>query len=364
MLGVLHALMEHDLKRLLAYHTVENIGIIFIGLGLALAFRANDMLGASGGGNDRGTVPRIQPFGLQEPAVLRCRVRSSRRPVSATWSVWAGSFAACRLTAFAFLIGSAAISALPPFNGFVSEWLTFQAILLSPQLPQWVLKFLAPAVGGLLALSAALAAACFVKAFGITFLGRARTSAAKDAREVDMLFVDDDVRVGLPVPCRRYPARLFHRRTGSGNPNVGRRASAATGVNAMVHDRSHRRKPQFLQRTAAIHSDCGRCVTGDVCHPSLGIARDTPRSAPGTADFQTRIQRRNIPAGSFAQPIRRVFGTLVFHAREEIDMPAPGDLATCATARPSSGPRLGRAVCARCEMRQRRAPMVSIGCNS
>src|SRR5207302_8718433 len=80
------------------------------------------------------------------------------------------------LTAFAFLVGSAAISALPPFNGFVSEWLTFQAILVSPQLPQWVLKFLVPAVGGLLALSAALAAACFVKAFGITFLGRPRTS--------------------------------------------------------------------------------------------------------------------------------------------------------------------------------------------
>ena len=82
-------------------------------------------------------------------------------------------------TAFAFLVGCAAISALPPFNGFVSEWLTFQAILLSPALSSWVLKILAPAVGALLALSAALAAACFAKAFGITFLGRPRTDAAK-----------------------------------------------------------------------------------------------------------------------------------------------------------------------------------------
>ena len=78
-------------------------------------------------------------------------------------------------TAFVFLVGCAAISALPPLNGFVSEWLTFQAILLSPELPSWGLKFLVPAVGALLALSAALAAACFVKAFGITFLGRPRT---------------------------------------------------------------------------------------------------------------------------------------------------------------------------------------------
>src|SRR2546430_12562020 len=88
-------------------------------------------------------------------------------------------------TAFAFLIGCVAISALPPLNGFVSEWLTFQAILLSPELPQWGLKFTVPAVGALLALSAALAAACFVKAFGVTFLGRARTPVAADAQETD-----------------------------------------------------------------------------------------------------------------------------------------------------------------------------------
>ncbi len=88
-------------------------------------------------------------------------------------------------TAFAFLVGCVAISALPPLNGFVSEWLTFQAILLHPDLPQWGLKIMIPADGALLALSAALAAACFVKAFGVTFLGRPRTPAAAEAREVD-----------------------------------------------------------------------------------------------------------------------------------------------------------------------------------
>jgi formate hydrogenlyase subunit 4 len=88
-------------------------------------------------------------------------------------------------TAFVFLIGCVAISALPPLNGFVSEWLTFQAILLSPQLPSWGLKLLVPAVGALLALSAALAAACFVKVYGVTFLGRPRTPAAEGATETD-----------------------------------------------------------------------------------------------------------------------------------------------------------------------------------
>src|SRR6185437_14428142 len=91
------------------------------------------------------------------------------------------------LASFAFLFGCVAISALPPLNGFVSEWLIFQAILLSPALPQWGLKILIPAVGAVLALSAALAAACFVKAFGVTFLGRPRSPAVAKATEADRL---------------------------------------------------------------------------------------------------------------------------------------------------------------------------------
>src|SRR5947208_7819378 len=185
-LGVLHALMEHDLKRLLAYHTVENIGIIFIGLGLGLAFAANDMRGAAA------LAMTAALFHVFKHSVFKSLLFFGSGAVLVSTGErdmerLGGLIHRMPYTAFAFLIGSAAISALPPFNGFVSEWLTFQAILLSPQLPQWVLKFLVPAIGGLLALSAALAAACFVKAFGITFLGRARTSLAQDARETDRL---------------------------------------------------------------------------------------------------------------------------------------------------------------------------------
>ncbi len=107
-------------------------------------------------------------------------------------------------TAFVFLVGCAAISALPPLNGFVSEWLTFQAILLSPQLPSWGLKLLVPAVGALLALSAALAAACFVKAYGVTFLGRPRTPRRRDARGNRPLLAGRDVLSGRALS--RSPA--------------------------------------------------------------------------------------------------------------------------------------------------------------
>ncbi|MGH8733483.1 MAG: proton-conducting transporter membrane subunit, partial [Burkholderiales bacterium] len=185
-LGVLSALMQHDLKRLLAYHTVENIGIIFIGLGLALAFSAHGMHAPAALAL---TAALFHVFNhcifksllfFGAGAVL---VATGQRDMEHL----GGLIHRMPVTAFAFLAGCIAISALPPLNGFVSEWLTFQAILLSPALPSWGLKIIVPAVGAMLALSAALAAACFVKAFGVTFLGRARTPAAERACETDRL---------------------------------------------------------------------------------------------------------------------------------------------------------------------------------
>ena len=115
-------------------------------------------------------------------------------------------------TAFAFLVGCVAISALPPLNGFVSEWLTFQAILLSPQLPSWGLKFLVPAVGALLALSAALAAACFVQSLrGRLPWPAAHPGGGRSARDRP-LFAGRDVRPRGALPDRRHSAGLCHRR--------------------------------------------------------------------------------------------------------------------------------------------------------
>ena len=188
LLGVIYALMQHDLKRLLAYHTVENIGIIYIGLGLALGFKEFGMSSAAALALTAGLLhvfnhslfKSLLFFGAG--AVLSATGERDMDHLG-------GVIHKMPLTAFAFLVGCVAISALPPFNGFVSEWLTFQAILLSPMLSSWVLKILAPAVGAALALSAALAAACFCKAFGVTFLGRPRTNAAKSAREADRLIL-------------------------------------------------------------------------------------------------------------------------------------------------------------------------------
>ena len=135
--------MEHDLKRLLAYRTVENIGIIFIGLGLALAFRAN---GLPAGAALALTAALFHVFNhslfksllfFGAGAVLTATGERDMEHLG-------GLIHRMPQTAFAFLVGCAAISALPPLNGFVSEWLTFQAILLQPELPQWGLKIADP----------------------------------------------------------------------------------------------------------------------------------------------------------------------------------------------------------------------------
>jgi hydrogenase-4 component B len=322
-LGVLHALMEHDLKRLLAYHTVENIGIIFIGLGLGLAFAANNMLGPAA------LATTAALFHVFNHSVFKSLLFfGSGAVLTATgerdMERLGGLIHRMPYTALAFLIGSVAISALPPFNGFVSEWLTFQAILLSPQLSQWVLKFLVPAVGGLLALSAALAAACFVKAFGITFLGRARTSVAHDAHETDVYSLTAMfVLVALCLAAGVLPAYFIdalapavHRLVGAQMPR-----QAALEWLTMVPIAESRSSYNGLLLFVLIAVAAGLAAYVIRRWASHSVRR----SAPWDCGFPDATPVTQYTAGSFAQPIRRVFGTTVFRAREEIDMPRPGD---------------------------------------
>ena len=140
-LGVLYALMEHDMKRLLAYHTVENIGIIFIGLGLAMVFRgkASPTPRRSGWSRRCFTCSTTR---CSRPAVPRRRRRAYRHRRADMERI--GGLIHRMPRPLLFLVGCIAISALPPLNGFVSEWLTFQAILLRPELPQWGLKITVP----------------------------------------------------------------------------------------------------------------------------------------------------------------------------------------------------------------------------
>ena len=181
-LGVLYALMEHDLKRLLAYHSIENIGIILIGLGAALVFRV-------AGHPQLAAVALIAAmFHTLNHAIFKCLLFLGAGSVlhstgTRNMEELGGLIRPMPVTAFCFLIGAVAISGLPPLNGFVSEWLTYQSLLAGFGAISDLTRILFPLAGSMLALTGALAAACFVKAFAITFLALPRGAESRDAHE-------------------------------------------------------------------------------------------------------------------------------------------------------------------------------------
>ncbi|MER8698757.1 MULTISPECIES: hydrogenase 4 subunit B [unclassified Mesorhizobium] len=322
-LGILYALMEKDLKRLLAYSTIENIGVIFVSLGLALAFKANAMPSAAALALtaalfhvlNHSFFKSLLFFGAG--AVLTATGERDMEKLG-------GLIHRMPFTSFAFLVGCVAISALPPFNGFVSEWLAFQAILQSPDLPQWGLKVMVPAVGGLLALSAALAAACFVKAFGIAFLGRPRSAAVELAHEVDRyslaamfilaalcllagilpgLVIDGLSSVTLPLIGSRMPVQVAQPWL-----SIVPIAASRSSYNGLL---------VFL--FIAFSASAAAYVIHRFASHAL---RRGPAWGCGFPDV---VPSSQYTAVSFAQPIRRVFGTFVFRARETVEMPAPGE---------------------------------------
>lgn len=323
-LGVLYALMQHDLKRLLAYHTVENIGIIFIGLGLALAFRANNMNWAAALALTAGLFHVLNHsifksllfFGAG--AVLNATGERDMEHLG-------GLIHRMPQTAIVFLVGCVAISALPPLNGFVSEWLTFQAILVSPQLPQLGLKLMVPAVGALLALSAALAAACFVKAYGVTFLGRPRTDAAERAKEVDNASLAAmSILALLCVLAGVLPGFVIDALAPAVNELVRATMPQQAGVAwlSIVPIAESRSSYNGLIILAFLIGSAS--LTAMVVHRFA--TRKTRRSDAWDCGFPLASPQAQYTSSSFAMPIRRVFGVTVFGTHEIVDMPRPGDM--------------------------------------
>jgi len=321
-LGVLHAVMESDIKRLLAYSTVENIGFIFIGLGLTLAFAANGLSAAAALALTASLLHILNHalfksllfFGAG--AVLNA---TSERDIERM----GGLIHRMPQTSVFVLAGSLAISALPPFNGFVSEWLMFQAVLVSPSLPQWGLKFFVPAAGAMMALSAALAAACFVRLYGVAFLGRPRSEAASGAHEADRWSLSAmGLLAGLCLLAGIVPGLLIDALASV----VGALTAARMPVQgtvpwlSIVPISESRSSYNGLMVFLFIAFSAG--VAAFAIHRlSTRAARRGPAWDCGFPDPSPATQ---YSAASFSQPLRRVFGTTVFRASEHVDMPVPG----------------------------------------
>ena len=201
----------------------------------------------------------------------------------------------------------------------------------------------------MLALSAALAAACFVKAFGVTFLGRPRTPARERAHETDRVSLAAMFAFAMLCLLAGMLPGLVHRCPGAGRARARRHAHAAAGTLAwlsivpVAESRS-----SYNGLLVFVFITLSTLLTIEIIHR---FASRALRQAPAwDCGFPTPSPATQYTADSFAQPIRRVFGTVVFRARERVDMPPPGDARPARLVVDTARSRLGgalRAACAR-----------------
>jgi hydrogenase-4 component B len=327
-LGVLYALQQHDLKRLLAFHSVENIGIILIGVGLAMILWRQE-----GAGGALATVALTAALlhtinhaafkGLlflgAGSVLCRTHVRNMEE--------LGGLARRMPWTAGLFLLGAIAISGLPPLNGFVSEWLTFQALLGGAS------RFHGPAglvivfSAAMLALTGGLAAACFVKAFGVTFLGRPRTSHAEHATEAPPSMIAGMVWLGALCVALGvapgYAMRLLDAPTAE--------LLHGPGASAVVTARG----PLVLSTTLMLSGTNGTAISMTMMAGLLislaaiawvlrrGLQPATRRVAPTWTCGMRPTARFDYTATAFAKPLRLVFAAL-YHPRREVTRETAG----------------------------------------
>ena len=209
-IGVLYAFIEHDIKRLLAYSSVENIGIILLGIGAGMVFMSKDEPVFAGVAFSAAlyhvfnhTLFKSLSF-MSAGAVLQAAHTKDIEQLG-------GLIKKMPYTAVFCLVSSLAIAALPPLNGFISEWLTFQVLLFLPQALVGITgKVFSAVLIALLGLVGALAAACFVTAFGITFLAKPRSKQAKEAVEAaPSMLVAMGILAGLCIVLGLWPKAML-----------------------------------------------------------------------------------------------------------------------------------------------------------
>ncbi|HEU4351752.1 MAG TPA: hydrogenase 4 subunit B [Burkholderiales bacterium] len=318
--GVLFALMQHDLKRLLAYHSVENIGIILLGLGMSMVFFGFGHPAAGA----LGLIAAL--YHTLNHAVFKGLLFLGAGSILHSTGLkdlnhMGGLVRTMPAVAFHFLIGALAISALPPLNGFVSEWLTFQTALQAPLLEHGVMRSLLPLFAATLALAGALTAMCFVKVYGVAFLGQRRGK--------DEVFPDagPSERLGfawLSAACLvlgLFPSAMLHMLSQVSVALTGRGLSAeALESNWLWLVPTH---PAQASYSALIFL----LVVLAVVLLTIRLVRvfyhgRVRRADPWDCGFPEQTSRMQDTADAFGQPIGLVFGPLYQMKRH---LPGPED---------------------------------------
>jgi len=186
LVGILYAMNENDIKALLANSSIENIGIILIAFGMGMIF---DSLGLKTLSTFAFIAALFHVFNHMSFKSLLFMGAGSVLHQTHTKNMekYGGLIKSMPITAITFLLAAVSITALPPSNGFLSEWMIFQSLLGSTHIENMSLKLSVPFAIFALAMTGGLAIATFIKAFGITFLGLHRSTNAKHAHEVNFL---------------------------------------------------------------------------------------------------------------------------------------------------------------------------------
>jgi hydrogenase-4 component B len=310
-LGVLYALMQHDLKRLLAYHSIENIGIILLGLGtgmIALAYGRPDVAWIGVAASLYHVLNHAVFKGLLFLGAGDVVMTTGTRQIE----LFGGLLRRMPWTGLLFLTGAMAISGLPPLNGFASEWLTFQGFLYGFRGgSQPLVHFLFAVGGALLALVTALAAACFVKAFAITFLALPRSDAAASAREAPaIMLVPQGLLAALCVALGIFPGAVLR--------VLDTVLASLPGI---------ARQPDMVQGAVAIASGGGTfdhvaplviaiVIAGGIAAAVVMTRGRAVRRAPTWGCGGELSARTEYTATAFSKPLMMIFGAVYRPTRQ------------------------------------------------
>ena len=303
--GVIFAAAQSDMKRLLAYSSIENIGIIVAGIGLTILFKAYDktLLSAI-------TLTAVLYHALNHAFFKSLLFLATGSVLHATHERSLGKLGGLihRMpwVAWLALVGALACAGLPPLNGFVSEWLLLQAFLFTPSLPQSFINMLVPVAAAALVLAVALSAYVMVKFYGVIFLGRPREANlayAKDAGTFERIALAwlavGCVLLGiLPVPVIALLDPINTMLVGSSAINAG--SSSWLLLAPIDADRSSYSPLIMLVVIVAVV-----LLTLQVVHRYYhGRVRRAP---PWDCGFPAQTPRMQDTAEGFGQPIRQVF---------------------------------------------------------
>ena len=250
LVGILYATTETDLKGVLAHSSIENIGIVTLGLGAGVIFASLGRPLLSG-------MALIAAFyhmlnhSFYKALLFLGAGSVDEHAGTRDLDRLGGLMRVMPWTAGAFLVGALAISAVPPFNGFVSEWLTLQTLLRGVEIPSTVLRLVFALCGAVLALTAALAVTCFVKAFAMGFLGLPRSEGAAKAVEAGSSGDRPTGIAGDSLP-------------GAGSPANLRDSSSKSGDAA-----AHRSWLRRFTGSAVLHCECAERAASGSLPPGL-----------------------------------------------------------------------------------------------